>query len=426
MRRLIAKELWENRVYAIGALVILAILILLGDPLFFRGDSFRIDSMILILATTTIPLAMGLGAYSREFTRDTLSFALSRPIRWWWLYLSKILAGFILCALVSALSAAIYAAVCRPPYRAFLEPTSIAFGIGIMALWLGGIYILGFIFSCVLSGIALSFALLVGVYIAYFLLIDWVFAKHLSAIHIGLVVPAALVAANVLAVRTPMVVMRARRVSLWLKIVVGGFVAMALAAWICYIAGVLPGRPYRPPVASPDGRFTAYHNPVNPRRNTCPQNLWIRPRNGKALKVDSRMWFSIADWSRDGRALYYFTNDGGAVLKTAKETEGWRSSIVCALPRFGEADERDDWVGSGYESMHAVTWSPSGTRFAFLLHGWSDNGGYHKPLFIVVDLSARRAAEVSGNGAYFWWLDDHRITVMDLSGNVTVVSADLK
>ncbi|KPJ61961.1 hypothetical protein AMK68_05510 [candidate division KD3-62 bacterium DG_56] len=149
MKRLIAKELREHWPYIAGALVGSTGMILVVDPRFFWDRSVWGGWLAI---PVLIFFVMGLSAYSREYSRETLSFALSRPVRWWWLYLAKMLAGLIACTLVAAISSGVHVAACRESYRPFLDAAGVGNGFARMAVSSGLAFVMGLALSCVVPG----------------------------------------------------------------------------------------------------------------------------------------------------------------------------------------------------------------------------------------------------------------------------------
>ena len=145
MTRLIVKELRMNRIYLIVTVLGTALVLLLGDPLGFRGPT-EAGRWALLLALPF--LLMGLAAYSRELGDETLSFLMSRPVRWWWVYLSKFLAGLIVCAGAGVAAVVIYLIVVPSEYRSLMTITSLVGGAASLAfLYFGLAFAMGFLAS---------------------------------------------------------------------------------------------------------------------------------------------------------------------------------------------------------------------------------------------------------------------------------------
>jgi hypothetical protein len=137
-------------------------LLLTRDPLWFRGD---IPTNIAIFMSV-IPLFIGLRVYSIELSGDTARFLYSQPVKWWQIWLSKVLSGVILSVGLYLLSSAVYAVAIPAQYRLLLSGELIG-GIRNFAIYLLLPYVVGLSVSGLMPGTALSFASLIIAILAF-------------------------------------------------------------------------------------------------------------------------------------------------------------------------------------------------------------------------------------------------------------------
>ena len=414
MRRLIVKELLENRIYLLGMLAGTAILLGLGVPLDFRGLGHQGTNWIGVVII--LSMLMGVSAYSRELLAETLPFLITRPVRWWWVYLSKLLAGLIACAAIGIAAAIIYVVTVPAEYRPFAGIWSLLEGAGNWALVLGMAYAVGFLFSCVLGGTVASLVVL-GV-TCFLTLVLWV---GLSWLYPGVYsVVAMLLAgavAGVLSAKAPVLVQTLPRVRQWLIIMAVGLVLMAVASILLSLVWRGPQQGLIP-YPSPDRQAIAFA--AGGYQQRAPPGLWIDTPHERNTQVESRKRVQVLAWSRDSRTVYYATvRKGVAQIKAASADTDWRPVVVCDSLLLSHAV--GDWnvypIGSPSLDPERM-WSPSGTR---LLVVWESEP---IPLvcMTVVDAAVRKAWRIPGPAySEVWWLDDQRLASID--GGVIAVSA---
>ncbi len=163
MTRLLLKEFiscrWVLGLTCLGAVA----LILIGDPVFFRGGFGSLRAYWLALPF----LILGLRAYSSELAGDTVRFLYARPVKWWKIWIAKLLAGILGVVSVIVLAALVYALAAPDQYRPFVAEgimRGLPVGLGVLAASYAG----GFAVSMLMPGLALSFACLVAVLIMLF------------------------------------------------------------------------------------------------------------------------------------------------------------------------------------------------------------------------------------------------------------------
>jgi hypothetical protein len=153
--RLLWKELRYNWwIFGLGCGVAL-LLSVLGDPLFFRGDSSTDATGWLTLTA----LLIGLRAYSSELGGDTVQFLGSRPIRWWQVWIAKLVAGLLQVILLIVVAAGLYALFVPDQYRLFLVK-GITTGGWESVLEMAFLFGIGFAVSILMPGVPLSAAAL--------------------------------------------------------------------------------------------------------------------------------------------------------------------------------------------------------------------------------------------------------------------------
>lgn len=416
MRRLIVKELLENRIYLLGMLAGTAILLGLGVPLDFRGLGHQGTNWIGVVII--LSMLMGVSAYSRELLAETLPFLITRPVRWWWVYLSKLLAGLIACAAIGIAAAIIYVVTVPAEYRPFMGIWSLLEGAGTWALLLGMGYAAGFLFSCVLGGMVASLAVLALTWILAVAL--WVgIAPQYQDLYPLIAIPIAAVAASVACAKAPKVVQTWPRVRRWLGIMAVGFILTTGASLL--LPRVWRGPERLDDHPSPDRQLTVFAASkayMTPRIS----GLWVRTREGRDIEIESGKKVQMLAWSPDSRALYYAILRGGAAqIKGASEDNRWRSFPIGKLVslRLGSNVSLQPIIGSRLPEV--AGWSPSGDRF---LVCWSSA---RPPLesLMVADVRACKAWRVPGrtDRGCCWWVDDEHIASVE-AGVIAVTAGE--
>lgn len=408
MRRLLIKEFREHRLYIFGALAFSIVLVLAGDPqVFWSGRAVGGWTMILWAAF----VFMGLGSYSLEHSRGTMSFMLSRPVRWWWMLVAKLAVGLTPCLAVGTLGAAAYAVAGPRAYLPFLEPGNLLIGATKLAGLSAHGFLAGWAISCVVPGMA--FSLLMGAVWSVVLSAVAMYSFQMApSMYPALIPLAALLAANVLILRPPVVLDRGRRIRLWLTVNGAGFGVFYLVSLALGCVGIYSVTSN----TSPDFRSTAYHYHLpeafgvpgrdespferRNRRSRRPEELWVRVGEGPRVLVDRQFRIDrFVEWSDDSRSLVYFTWDGRrSQAKVASALSGWRAMTAY---QFEGAFGRQQAFGTGFHSL----WSPSGRKLAVGREGAAEE------VRVIFLASGQCKAVFRGEFYFFRWVDDDHIEV---------------
>jgi hypothetical protein len=233
---------------------------------------------------------------------------------------------------------------------------------------------------------------------------------------------AALLVANVLILRPPVVLDRGRRIRLWLTMNAGGFALFYLVSLALGCVGLYSVTSN----TSPDFRTTAYHyhlprefgvpgrdeSPFERRNRGSrrPEELWVRVGEGPRVLVDRQFRIDgFLDWSDDSRSLVYFTWDGRrSQAKVASALSGWRPITAY---QFEGAFGRQQAFETGFHSL----WSPSGRRLAVGQEGAAGE------VRVVFPGSGERPAVFRGKLFNFAWVDDDHIRVTSGGGKTALI-----
>jgi len=356
MRRLLIKELRSAWWVIALAYAITLVLILIGDPLAFRGDSGAFGWLVVPF------LILGLRAYSGELGANTVEFLYSRPIKWWQILLAKLIVGIIAIVSTVLLGLLLYVLTAPRYYMPFLHETVLS-GLGEMMGLLGVAFILGFGASALMPGIALSFIALLGIGVALGVVasfLDWIGRTFLISWLQGPVnavfysVGTGLIASILIIRKLPKLGVRQR----WT--VVGRFLVVGLAIGLILAAFGIPGEQTSKPSPmslSRDGRLALYG-----KDTYYPQGKLglVDTRSGEVqLVIPSQEPRSFA-WSPDSRKVAFTENNHNILVVTASpKPEGWKAKSF----------ESNGLI------FTTMTWSPD-SRFVAVRH---EHGGEFVP-----------------------------------------------
>jgi hypothetical protein len=366
--RLIWKELasakWILLLTAIGTLIAL----LIGDPLFFRGDAETVLAAWLMIPA----FILGLRAYSGELSGDTARFLSSRPVKWWQIWLAKALAGVIATLGILAFAGLVYAVTAPAVYRPFIaEGVRQGFITGLPQVGLA--FGFGFVVSVLMPGVALSFAALVAVFVgssipfaviaeigskmkSHFLQ-DFVDDAGQNMFVLGSV--AALIACLFVARKLPKLDTRERWM-LWLKPMMGAFVLACILG--AFGVGLLssPGGEFAQEIAiSPNGRWAVARISEGDKEHSA----LVDTRSGR--EVISWRNTQVYAWSPDS-SRFAFTMPADSLHVVSVPPNPSVTQIAKLHPPRPSAPEvRSD------PPTQAVAWSPSGREIAVIWESYS-------------------------------------------------------
>ena len=357
MRRLLIKE-FRSAGWIIGlAYAITLVLILIGDPLAFRGDSNY--------GWLVIPfLILGLRAYSGELGANTVEFLYSRPIKWWQILLAKLIIGATAIVSTALFGLLLYVLTAPRYYMPFLHEESLS-GLGeMMGVW-GAAFGLGLAVSALMPGIALSFIALIGIAMAFGVAasaLDWIGHVFLiswlksAAYTVSCSAVAGLIASILIIRKLPKLGVTQR----WA--VMGRFLAAGLAIGLVLAAfGIPKEKPSTPsPLSlSPDGRFALYgKDTYDPQGKLA----LVETRTGNVqliVPVKGPQYFT---WSPDSRKVA-FTSDNGNL------------AIITAAPK------PESWTARKLAGQDVMTWSPD-SRLLAVVH-YDGTVGVRQDSFLV-------------------------------------------
>lgn len=344
MRRLLIKEL-RSAWWIIGlAYAMVFAVVLMGDPLGFRGDE-----MGDLFGWLIIPfLVLGLRAYSGELGAGTVEFLYSRPIKWWQVFLAKLMTGVL--AVVSTVLLGLLAYVLTAPhyYLPFLHEQLLK-GLGEMMLILGVCFVIGFGASVLMPGIALSFASLVGIAVAMGT-IGMCVERLGKAVHMtwlarstyNIPICAAFAVIAVIPITRSLPKLGARQ--RWR--IAGSFLAASVVVSIVLGAFGIPGQETSEAEAirlSPNGQWALYGKDLweaNPRYGL------VDTRTGK-LRLVIPVRGRTLKWSPDSSMAALASGKGLVIVRTGPKPDYWKPGSLS---------------GAGFNWM---TWSPD-SRFLLL------------------------------------------------------------
>lgn len=393
MRRLLWKELHTSRLFLALAAVVTAWMLLIGDPLWFRGSNFGTRIMWFVV----IFLLLGLRTYSVELKDDTARFIYSRPIRWWEILLAKAASGVVCGAVILLLAGAVYAAVPPEQYRPFLWDELVQ-GTAIGALLLMAPFAFGMAVSMLMPGTALSFAALVVGYLAYSLplsLIRWIGAlMRIPATTVGYAlapydsafVAAVMIGGILIVRRLPGLDMKQRWLT-WLKPLVTALVLGAVLG-ILHIPSLLGLKALTrseglQPVGayglSPNGAWVVYGEGLG--QNEVRRLELVSTTDARVERTWDATEPIVSAWSQDSRRFAYLDRLG--VLRIV-DVSGRPAAIApVTLPIPPEVLDQANFVEV------RMSWSPDGGRLGFLWDQSHPGGPVDKSVSLTFETHTR-------------------------------------
>ena len=366
MRRLLIKELRSAWWIIAMAYVIVLVLVLIGDPLTFRGDSDSYGWLVIPF------LILGLRAYSGELGANTVEFLYSRPIKWWQILLAKLIVGVTAVVSTVLLGLLLYVLTAPRYYMPFLHEDVLK-GLGEMTGILGVVFILGFAVSAMMPGIALSFIALLGIGVAFGVVassLEWIGRTFLiswlksAGYAVAYSAMAGLIGSILIIRKLPKLGVTQR----W--VVVGRFLAGGLAVGLILSAFGIPGESRSTPFPmglSPDGRFALYGKDMYQAGGKLGL---VDTRTGKVQLIIPSQVPADSEWSPDSRKIAFTSGDRRIVVVTAKpKPESWRVTSFA----------HEDW--------NTMRWSPDSRLLAILQYSGTKA---HRHQFIwLVDPAAK-------------------------------------
>lgn len=365
MTRLLVKEFISLR-WVLGLTCLGAVgLVLIGDPLFFRGDSESVRAGWLALPFFII----GLRAYSSELAGDTVQFLYSRPIKWWKIWVSKLLAGILGVILVIVLAALVYALVAPDQYKPFVAEgimRGLPIGAGIFAAYYAG----GFVVSMLMPGLALSFASLIAVLVmlfgplglAYEISQDTTIAflqgfadDTASQNTFLLAIPAAFAAGILVTRKLPRLDTKGRWIA-WIRLPLLALIFGSLLA--VFQLQLWPAAPYTTAAygLSPNGRWAVHR--IKPSSESSTEELaLVDTRTGRTHRISRRGRPLVHAWSPDSRRLAWISHD-----LEVRVLHVDRRPRVERVAELGFPRKSRTW----YSPRLSIAWDPDGRKLAVL------------------------------------------------------------
>lgn len=357
MIRLLWKELWYNRwIIGLGCGVA-CLLSVLGDPIFFRGDSPTEAMGWLIM----VALLIGLRAYSSELGGDTVQFLGSRPIRWWQVWIAKLVAGLLQVVLLVVVAAGSYALFVPDQYRPFLVKgimTGAWQGLVVMALLFG----IGYAVSILMPGVPLSAAALVLVVVIlfgpYFIIANIGWSKFADAALNNAGYPLLMaipLASLAVARKLPQMSMKRRWVT-W----------MAFPVTAMVIGGILAG--FFGPLGSWSNSASASYEALSPNgkwavcRAMDDHMYLMDTRTGKRHLLLPGDFVTHHEWSSDSEMLAYRVADNSIGIVSVRRM---RTALIGETVRSSQGAA----VFTHHPSGFYMAWSPTGDRLALVIPG---------------------------------------------------------
>ena len=357
MIRLLVKEFiscrWILGLTCLGAVA----LVLIGDPLFFRGDSESVRAGWLALPF----FILGLRAYSGELAGDTVQFLYSRPIKWWKIWISKLLAGILGAVSVLVLAGVVYALAAPDQYRPFVAE-GIMRGLPIGAGMLAASYAVGFAVSMLMPGLALSFASLLAVLTMLSLPLGTAyqisertgiaFLQGFAGDTAGqntflLAIPAVFAAGIIVARRLPKLGMKERWIA-WIRLPLLALIFGSLLA--VFQVQLWPAAPYTAAYGlSPNGCWAVHR--IKPSSESSTEELaLVDTRTGRTRRISSRGRPLVHAWSADSRKFAWISHhlevkvlhvDGRSRVERVAQLDFPRKSRTWYEPGLSIAWHRD-------------------------------------------------------------------------------------
>jgi len=363
MARLIWKELasakWILLLTALGILIAL----LMGDPLYFRGDTETGLAPWLMIPA----FILGLRAYSGELSGDTVRFLSSRPVKWWHIWIAKALGGLIASLGIVVFAGIAYVVTVPAVYRPFIGE---GLGKGFIAALseVACAFGFGFVVSVLMPGIALSFAALVAVFAGFSIpfavlgeianrtdsraLWDFMDAAVQDMFILGCAT--ALIGCILVARKFPKLDTRERWL-LWMKPMMGAFaLACILGAFGVGLMSSLGGTLVDPIAISPNGRWTVARISEGEKLHSA----LVDTRSGREVLSWGNM--RAYAWSSDSFRFAFVTPGNSLhVVSVSPHPSVMRlAGLSPVTPESRAAVMEDNWS--------AVVWSPSGREIAVI------------------------------------------------------------
>ena len=332
MRRLLIKEL-KSAWWIIGlAYAMVAFVVLMGDPLGFRGYG---DGELFVCLMLPF-LALGLRAYSLELSSGTVDFLYSHPIKWWQIFLAKLIVGLLAVVSTVLLGLLMYVLSAPHYYMPFLHEQVLA-GLGEIMLVLGVSFAAGFAASALMPGIAMSFASLVGIVMVMAIVdsglwqlgrlldVRWLRQSAENIPYCGMLIALAVIP---IARALPKygTQQRLRIVSYFLAASV--IIAMVLAAF------GIPGKTASKPSTeslSPNGQWALYgKDQYTPNSRYGLANM----RTGRVCLVIPTTENTSVIWSPDSSKVAVITGKALFIARTGKNPDLWKPSL--SERRYGQ------------------------------------------------------------------------------------------
>ena len=317
MFRLILKEIKSSR-WFIGLVCLGAVVFtFLGNPFSFRGNQPDASSTFFMFFF----FILGLRSYSGELKDDTIGFLYSRPIRWWQILLAKLLSVVIVIALILTAASLTYILTVSDQYRPFIAD-GLSRGIPFSFIVCGFGYVIGFVVSILMPGMALAFVSYLAV-LAITLLPFTILGQAagrdfrvIGSVNAALLVGlGAFVSTILVARRLPKLGVKERWLT-WIKLpALGIALACLLAAFHFSIpAECLPGT--NALALSPNGRWALH--------SVFPDAVY---RRGKLVLMDTRTGQKL--WSAPGEKIAVYLNK--PVCAWAEDSSKFAYVTTCLL-----------------------------------------------------------------------------------------------
>ena len=368
MIRLIYKEIRSSRwILALGCLGAAAF-VLFRDPFFFRGDQGDESVIFFVLFF----LILGLRSYSSEMKDDTIGFLYSRPIRWWQIWLAKLIAGIIGIVFVLAAASLTYVLAATDQYRPFIVE-GLAGGIPLCLEMFGLAFAVGFVVSALMPGMALSFAsFLVALSVLNLPFIvasmtgnpAWLKFGSVGGKNASLLMwLGAFISTILVAQRLPKLGMKERWLT-WIKLPALGMALACLLAAIHFniSAECIPST--KACALSPNGRWALYFvSPAIPHSSRLVlvdirtgQKLWSAPEE----RVKEHPWIPACAWAEDSSKFAYVTTDSKAKIVSVSK----KPSIIWTAKISALKENPEGWMNTH------ILWKPDGDKLAifFMCH----------------------------------------------------------
>lgn len=384
MARLIWKELASAKwILLLTVLGILALL-LIGDPLYFRGDQPPGLAELLMIPA----LILGLRAYSGELSADTVRFLSSRPVKWWKVWIAKGIAGLTAALGTIVFAGLAYAVTAPTVYRPFIAE-GLRNGFLNALPQVGVAFGFGFVVSALMPGTALSFGALIGVVIGVAIpfavlgeiangtnsrmLWDFTDAAGRNAFVLGSF--AGLIGCILVARKLPKLDTRERWL-LWMKPMASAFVlACILGAFGVGLLSSPDGHVAHAIAISPNGRWAVAREREGRKKE---HSALVDTRSG----TEALSWGNmrrIYAWSPDSSRFAFTRPDGSLHVVSVPPDPSVTQIARLHPPRLSAPEVRSD------PPTQAVAWSPSGREIAVIWQSYSRRRVVYTAALISLD-----------------------------------------